>query len=138
MCVCVANNNSSSFRFNCSYIYNISVCWSYFYITIEVNIYIFKALPLLTNIVITTSVTFMAPVSKNTARSDDTFRPCIGDHSPTFTMACGLNFTRSSLKPVRRPSLNSTGPVSPFHSAYKGEIYERKYIFFCACNLRAK
>lgn len=70
---------------------------------------------LLTSIVITTRVTFIVPESKNAALSE-MLTPPAGLHSPTFTRECCFNFNRSSLNWIRRPSLNSMGPLKPFNS----------------------
>lgn len=65
----------------------------------------------------TTNVTLIFPVSKNTELSD-MLRPTCGDHSPTLTIECCFNLTNSNLNCIRRPSFSSIGPEIPFHSTY--------------------
>lgn len=85
---------------------------------------IWEMIYLLTRIVITTKVTFIVLLSKNAERSV-TFNLVSGNHSPTLTTACCFNLIKSNLNFTRRPSLNSIGPVNPFHSTCITVQYEQ-------------
>lgn len=71
----------------------------------------------LTGMVMTTRVTLMVPGSKKALLSV-ILTPAPGLHSPTLTKACCFSFKRSSLNWIRRPSLNSIGPLSPLISTW--------------------